>query len=499
MTLAIVHSRAISGLHAYPVTIEVHVSPGFPGLGMVGLPETTVKESRHRVRSAILNAGFDYPPRHIIVNLAPADRPKEGASFDLPIAIGILAATEQISLDVLSKYEFFGELALSGELKAVRGMLPLAIAAKQERRALMVPLVSVDEALLVDGVTVFAAASLEQVVFHLNGTKILEPIGMHNVQAQQPQYACLSDIKGQSFAKRALEIAAAGGHHMLMNGPPGSGKTMLANRLPGLLPPMPPEHCIETASLYSVSTLGFDKHNWGRRPFRSPHHTASQIALVGGSKIPKPGEVSLAHHGILFLDELPEFPRHVLEVLREPLESQEVYIARAAGSARFPAAFQLIAAMNPCPCGYYGDAEKACRCTPEQINRYQSRLSGPLLDRIDLHVQVDRVSTKELLQTSTAMAQTSEQVRERVMQAYAVQWQRIQKLNARLTAKEVQQYCVLGEAERELVESAIDGLNLSVRSVHRVLKVARTIADFDAQAQISVEHLSEALSFRMKD
>lgn len=497
MSLALVQSRAVSGISAYCVMIEVHLSPGFPGLGIVGLPETAVKESRYRVRSAIINSGFEYPTKRITINLAPADMPKEGGGFDLPIAIGILVASGQVTADALSHYEFVGELALSGELKSVRGILPLAKAVHDDAHALMLPVMNATEAALVTGFSIFAASSLVEVVNHLNGASLLNEVVSSAHSVRSPGTVCMSDIKGQEHAKRVLEIAAAGGHHVIACGPPGSGKTMLAHRLPGILPAMTQEQALDIASIYSTSHAGFQQKQWKIRPFRSPHHTVSAVALVGGGRVPYPGEMSLAHHGVLFLDEFPEFPRHALEVLREPLESREAHVSRIAGSAIFPAAFQLVAAMNPCPCGYLGDQEHACTCTREQVQRYRARLSGPILDRIDLQIFIGRVPTKQLLMVEQHPVETSDVIRERVEIAYQKQHERAGKSNAFLTSKEVQEHCTLTEVNRELLEMAIERLGLSVRAVHRVLKVARTIADLATVDVIAAEHLSEALSYRL--
>lgn len=498
MTLAIIHSRTVYGIQAHLVTIEVHITPGMPGLGMVGLPETAVKESRHRVRCAILNSNFDYPQRRITVNLGPADLPKNSSGLDLPIALGILAASGQLRCSHIECYEYVGELALSGILKPIKGILPLAMATASVNRALILPCINAKEAALIKSLTVYAASDLQAVTNHINNQTQLVRFSTQFQQNKQI-YACISDIKGQSYAKRALEIAAAGGHHLLMCGPPGSGKTMLASRLPGILPKMPEQHALESASIYSISQQGFQSQYWKKHPFRSPHHTVSQVAMVGGGKVPRPGEVSLAHRGVLFLDEFPQFQRNVLEVLREPLESGEVHISRASGQACFPAAFQLIAAMNPCPCGYYGDLKKNCRCTEDQIQRYRAKISGPLLDRIDLQLLIERVPTKILLQQNTHEIQTSDEIRKRVVQAHQQQWMRYQKSNALLDAKEVMRYCFLQPSDQVLLERAIDQFNLSVRSVHRILKVARTIADLALVADIKTIHLTEALSYRFTD
>ena len=386
---------------------------------------------------------------------------------------------------------------MSGELKSVRGVLPLAKAVHDDGHALMLPIMNADEAALVNGLRIFAVSSLVDVINHLNSVSLLnETVATEHVMSAT-QYPCMSDIKGQEHAKRAFEIAAAGGHHIIACGPPGSGKTMLANRLPGILPNMTQEQALAIASVHSISQGGFDKKHWKKRPVRSPHHTVSAMAMVGGGRITHPGEISLAHQGVLFLDEFPEFPRYVLEVLREPLESREVHVSRVAGSATFPAAFQLVAAMNPCPCGYLGDQERPCSCTSQQVQRYRARLSGPLLDRIDLQIFIGRVPTKQLLTASHHQAETSDVIRRRVEMAYQRQLERAQKANAFFTAKEVQRYCALTDANRELLEVAIDRLSLSVRAVHRVLKVARTIADLENAETILASHISEALSYRL--
>jgi len=498
MSLAVVHSRALAGIDAPPVTVEVHLSNGLPGLSIVGLPETEVKESRDRVRSALLTAKFEFPMRRITVNLAPADLPKEGGRFDLPIAIGILAASGQVPLNALRDVEFIGELALTGQLRGVRGSLTAALAARTARRALMLPTVNADEAVLADGACVYAATHLLDVTAHLHGAALL-PIHRLALLPAEDIGPDLRDVRGQQSAKRALEIAAAGGHSLLLIGPPGTGKTMLASRLPGILPRMTDTEAIEAAAVQSVSHQGFSLARWKQRPFRAPHHTASGVALVGGGGNPLPGEISLAHHGVLFLDELPEFDRRVLEVLREPLESGSITISRAARQADFPARFQLVAAMNPCPCGYLGDASGRCRCTADQVRNYRARVSGPLLDRIDLHVEVPTVPNADLLGPSKEESEPSATVRKRVQAARERQLQRSGMANFRLGTKQIEQVCALDIENRQLLELAMQRLSLSARAAHRILKVARTVADLEGAELIGGIHLSEAIQYRCLD
>ena len=493
MSLAIVHSRAQVGVEAPPVTVEAHLANGLPALTLVGLPETAVKESKDRVRSAIQNAGFDFPPRRITLNLAPADLPKDGGRFDLAIALGVLAASEQVPAAGLAELECLGELALSGELRPVQGVLPAALAARAAGRTLLVPRANAEEASLASGLKVLAVDHLLQIAAHLNGHTPLSPYQANGLLRQEAAYPDLAEVQGQLAAKRALLIAASGGHNLLLSGPPGTGKTLLASRLPGLLPPLSEEEALEVAAIHSVASHA-PLTAWPRRPFRQPHHSASGPALVGGGSRPQPGEISLAHHGILFLDELPEFDRKVLEVLREPLESGHIVIARARDKVRFPARFQLVAAMNPCPCGYLGDPGGRCRCTPEQIQRYRAKLSGPLLDRIDLHLTVARESTS-LLPSSQA-GESSAQVAARVSQARQRQLARQGCANAFLDLPGLQQHCRLPEADRLWLEQACERLNLSLRAAHRLLKVARTLADLEGASEISRAHLAEALQYR---
>ncbi len=500
MSLAIVHSRALCGIEALPVTVEVHLTNGLPSLSIVGLPEAAVRESKDRVRSAIINSGFEFPRRKITINLAPADLPKEGGRYDLAIALGILAASEQIETEQLLQTEFLGELALSGELRAVSGVLPASIACKQAQRHICVAPRNVIEACLPEQVCVISGKSLLEVCNHLQGEINLQVAAQQHVAPPAPILFDLADVRGQERAKRALEVAAAGLHNLLFIGPPGTGKTMLASRLPSILPELGSEASIEVASIYSIHQKGGLHTHWQRRPFRNPHHTASAVALVGGGSNPRPGEISLAHHGVLFLDEFPEFDRKVLEVLREPLESGEIHISRAARQVRFPANFQLIAAMNPCPCGYYGNPAR-CSCSPDQVQRYRAKLSGPLLDRIDLHVEVPMLAKEDFLSAdkTKAAGESSSAVRERVIRAHAKQQTRQQKNNAQLENKELEQHCQLKTESRQLLNQAMERLNFSPRAYHRILKVARTIADLEGSEHIEQKHLAEAISFRALD
>ncbi|NOZ53154.1 MAG: YifB family Mg chelatase-like AAA ATPase [Gammaproteobacteria bacterium] len=499
MSLAIAYSRAQVGINAPLVTVEVHLTGGLPSLSIVGLPEAAVKESKDRVRGALLNSQFDFPAKRITINLAPADLPKEGGRFDLPIAVGILAASGQIPKDTLKQYEFVGELALSGDLRGLKGVLTVALQARNANRALFVASDNADEAALVENGCIYSAKHLLDVCAHLKGYQPMTPYEPTCVEAQPHYEQDLSEVRGQHHAKRALEIVATGGHSLLMIGPPGTGKTMLASRLPGILPRMSEVEALETAAIKSISEQTFSINDWRQRGFRRPHHTASGVALVGGGSNPRPGEISLAHNGVLFLDELPEFDRKVLEVLREPLESGQITISRAAKQAEFPARFQLVAAMNPCPCGYHGHSNGRCHCTPEQVQRYCNRISGPLLDRIDMHIEVPNVPHDIIQNKEMPKSESSVLVRERVEIARQRQLQRSNKCNAQLSNKEIDRYCELNAKDADLLEQAIDRFGLSLRAYHRILKVARTIADLAGSPKLQTSHLMEAINFRQLD
>ena len=506
MSLAVLYSRALSGMDAPEVVVEVHLANGLPSFTIVGLPEAEVKESKDRVRAALLTAQFEFPARRITVNLAPADLPKESGRYDLPIALGILAASGQIPTEPLSRYEFAGELALTGELRPIRGALAMTSSMMRHtsnsasqpplpKRAFILPQTSAAEAALVREAVIYPAQSLLEVCAHLSGHTSLAQLEPTE-QWQTITYPDFSDVKAQGVPKRALEIAAAGGHSVIMSGPPGTGKSMLAARFVGILPVMTETEALESAAIQSLNG-NYKLENWKRRPCRAPHHTASAVALVGGGGTPRPGEISLAHHGVLFLDELPEFDRKVLEVLREPLESGHITISRAARQADFPANFQLIAAMNPCPCGYLGHHNNKCRCTPDQVSRYKAKISGPLLDRIDLHIEVPALKEDELMHA--IVSEDSQSIRARVEKARAKQLSRQGKPNNLLGTKEIDIHCMADEAGITLLKTAISRLNLSARAYHRILKVARTICDLSDETNIQPTHIAEAIQYRRHD
>ncbi|HYG06149.1 MAG TPA: YifB family Mg chelatase-like AAA ATPase [Stenotrophomonas sp.] len=502
MSLALVHSRARVGVAAPEVRVEVHLSGGLPSTQIVGLPEAAVRESRERVRAAILCAQFEFPARRITINLAPADLPKDGGRFDLPIALGILAASGQLDRDALAGLEFVGELALTGELRPVDGVLPAALAAMQDGRRLIVPEANAAEAGLAQRAEPIPMRTLLQVCASLRREQPWPALAdsWSAPEAVAAGVGDLADVRGQPAARRALEIAAAGEHHLLLCGSPGSGKTLLASRLPGLLPPLSEDEALEVAAIASASQSGrgLEAARWRQRPFRHPHHTASAVALAGGGSLPRPGEISLAHHGVLFLDELPEWQRHALEVLREPLESGAIGVSRAALHLEFPARFQLVAAMNPCPCGWAGDPSGRCTCTVEAIRRYRARISGPLLERIDLHVEVPRLPP-HALRHGAPLGEDSATVRARVLLARQRQLQRAGVPNGRLDAACTTRDCVLRAEDERVLEQAIDQWQLSARSMHRILRVARTVADLDASDRIERAHLAEAIGYRRMD
>ncbi|OED45087.1 ATP-dependent protease [Endozoicomonas sp. (ex Bugula neritina AB1)] len=497
--LAVVNTRAQAALNAPAVLVEVHLSAGLPGLSIVGLPEASVRESKDRVRSALINSGYEFPEGRITVNLAPADLPKDGSRFDLPIAVGILAASGQIPTQGLSQQEFLGELALTGKLRPISAILPASVAAGKVGRELILPTLNADLAAMANGTKVIAARSISEVCAYINQKAEIAPTSS-SLRETSIVYPDLADVQGQQQAKRALMTAAAGGHHALFFGAPGTGKTMLASRLPGILPPLTEAEALEVASIHSLTTHAA-LPNWQQRPFRAPHHSSSPVSLVGGGSLPRPGEITFSHHGVLFLDEMPEFQRQALEILREPLESGEVVITRARYQETYPANFQLVAAMNPCPCGFLGSSGRECRCSPDQVSRYRNKISGPLLDRIDLQVEVSAQSTATILEPAKPDTnnECSRTIRNKVIEARNLQINRQGKINSKLTPTELHETCQLGHSEKIFMTRVCDKLNYSARAVHRVLKVARTLADLEGVDRVKQSHLAEAIQYRKLD